>query len=138
MTPASSLYFLFHTLVQDTTVIATTAIVKSKNALLRFFILCAPFQDHIITRQNRCQNEKTLYMVSIYFGGATTQPPVYLKKKIEEENKYANGFIEGKLAPLAVLLPAYLVHENTGGNRDIQAVELAGGGDCRKGIAGDF
>ena len=77
-------------------------------------------------------------MVSIYFGGATTQPPVYLKKKIEEENKYANGFIEGKLAPLAVLLPAYLVHENTGGDRDIQAVELAGGGDCRKGIAGGF
>ena len=36
-------------------------------------------------------------MVSIYFGGATTQPPAYLKKKIEEENKYANGFIEGKL-----------------------------------------
>ena len=41
-------------------------------------------------------------------------------------------------APLAVLLPAYLVHENTGGDRDIQAVELTGGGDCREGIAGGF
>mgnify|MGYP001717876190 CR=1 FL=1 len=40
--------------------------------------------------------------------------------------------------PLLVLLPAYLVHQNTGGNRNIQTVELTGGGNCRKGIAGGF
>ena len=42
------------------------------------------------------------------------------------------------LHPLPVLLSAYLVHQDTGGDRDIQTVELTGGGNRCKGIAGGF